>query len=220
MRWLPVVALGLLAALLSATLIAEWNTAEPPPRAPALGVASGAPSGTPAAPAQGGRTAEFAQISLARPLFSPDRRPAAVGAAAASAPDNALPRLTGIMVTPAGRSAIFAGGPRALVVVEGGRVGNFTVRTIEPNQVILLGPDGTRLIRPTFGESKPAAPAALSQSLPQLPVLAPPLGGAGRPLAPSLAADDAPKDAMPFEQNPTPSGMQIFRRQAAGARPQ
>ena len=103
-----------------------------------------------------GVTARYAASSLARPLFSPDRRPPAgphVVAGVPSAPE--FPRLAGIMVGPAGSRAIFAPPPPAkpIVVEEGGRVAGFVVRSIATEAVTLASPDGERVVRPSFAKS-------------------------------------------------------------------
>jgi hypothetical protein len=94
---------------------------------------------------------------LARPLFSPDRRPEAGTAAVAGADLAGLPRLTGILVGPFGRSAIFAGqGHKPIVVAEGGRIAAYQVTVIEPTQVRLVGPHGTQVMQPSFDQSAAA----------------------------------------------------------------
>ena len=99
---------------------------------------------------------EWAATILARPLFSPDRRPSAAAAAITSAPG--LPRLAGIMVGPFGRSAIFAGdGPKPLVAQEGARIAGYTVKAIEAAQVRLSGPNGNVVLYPTFATAAAAA---------------------------------------------------------------
>jgi len=99
----------------------------------------------------------LAATILARPLFSPGRRPPAVAAAGPGAPAESLPRISGVFVTPAGRRVIFAtlkdGKP--LVVAEGGHVGAFTVQSIRAGQVTVHGPEGDRVLSPAFD---PAAP--------------------------------------------------------------
>ena len=97
---------------------------------------------------------------LARPLFSPDRRPAADAVTVASGRTvPGLPRLAGILVGPFGRSAIFAtNGAKPIVVQEGGRVADYTIKSIEATQVHLLGPDGAQVLYPSFEPA--AAPAA------------------------------------------------------------
>ncbi len=147
---------------------------------------------------------------LARPLFSPGRRPLAPNVVAEATPAAAaLPRLTGVLVTGAGKSAIFAAQPRATVVGEGGRLGRFTVRSIEPGRVVVIGPDGARTVEPSFDPSRPVPAAAAPRPQLGLPLLAP---GAFPPL------QEGAKDAMPFNQVPTPSGLAILRNAATQAK--
>jgi hypothetical protein len=91
---------------------------------------------------------------VAPPLFSPDRRPAADAASVAGSSLPGLPRLAGILVGPFGRSAIFAAdGSKPIVVQEGGRVGAYTVRSIEMTQVRIVGPDGAQVLNPSFDQA-------------------------------------------------------------------
>jgi hypothetical protein len=138
------VALGLVAVI-------AWEISVGPrtdvtsPRPPAAPVASPAP-----APAVD-REREWVATALARPLFSPDRRPASVAATVATGGPSGPPRLTGTLVGPSERSAIFAAAGRDPIVVhEGARIDGSTVTSIEPGQVRLQGPEGTRILRPTF----------------------------------------------------------------------
>jgi hypothetical protein len=111
-------------------------------------------------------TDEWVAAILARPLFSPDRRPPseAAVAAAGSQTSEGLPRLTGVIVSPAGRSAIFANeGGRPLVVTEGGRVNAWMVRAIDIGTVQVSGPGGARDLHPSF-ESTPATQAGSASS--------------------------------------------------------
>jgi hypothetical protein len=93
--------------------------------------------------------AVLAASILARPLFSPTRRPAPSG----ERPNRrqVVPRLSGVVVYGAKRLAIFAG-PRGkpMVAVEGERVGGWVVRLIQPDRVTLVGPGGARRMRPMF----------------------------------------------------------------------
>lgn len=101
------------------------------------------------------RRDEVATI-LARPLFSPTRRPKEDAAAApAAAPVTALPRMTAIMIDGARRSAIFDGNGKPTVLPEGGHLGPFTIQSIEPQQVTIIGPDGKRIVRTTFSNDPP-----------------------------------------------------------------
>lgn len=102
---------------------------------------------------------EWVATVLARPLFSPDRRPPSEGSVAVGnhVPDH-LPRLAGVMVGPFGRSAIFAiDGSKPVALSEGGRVNAWTVRLIRAGEVEVDGPGGTRTVYPSF-QSSPEAP--------------------------------------------------------------
>ena len=130
--------------------------------------------------------------------MSPTRRPPA--AARVQTSEAELPRLTGIIISPDGRSAIFAGKPRALVVPEGGRIGEYTVRQIAPGMVTVNGPAGPVGLRPSFDAARSAAP---------VPV--------GLPLAPAsgdaAGVPDVPA-GVPFERQSAPSGLDILRNLA------
>lgn len=109
-------------------------------------------------------TNEWLASILARPLFSPDRRPPAGGSVVAGAGLAGLPRLSGVMVGPFGRSAIFApDGGKPLIVAEGGRIAAWTVQTIRANTVEVVGPDGRRTLEPTYSNMPAASSPALSQ---------------------------------------------------------
>ncbi len=94
---------------------------------------------------------------LARPLFSPGRRPAALPTASAALPA-ALPRLSGTIVHGADRSVIFvpASGGKPLVAHEGAVVGGYTVQAIQAGRVTLAGPDGVHVLWLAFGPQSPA----------------------------------------------------------------
>jgi hypothetical protein len=99
---------------------------------------------------------------LARPVFSPDRRPAASNARVT----NGLSRLTGIVVTGSQKTAIFASptAGRPVIAEEGGHVGAYEVVEITRAGVTVSGPDGTKVITPIFDlaappPAKPTPPA-------------------------------------------------------------
>ena len=126
---------------------------------PARSTAGGVPSARQSpADAVADRLQRWAATSLARPLFNPDRRPVAVvgsGSTAAAA----LPRLSGIMITEAGRRAIFAatGADKPQVVAEGGTVGGNLVQSITLEEVVLVGPDGPHKLHLAFDRQLPGA---------------------------------------------------------------
>jgi hypothetical protein len=115
-----------------------------------------------AAEASVDHSGEWAATILGRPLFSADRRPSSAASAIASVPG--LPRLSGIMVGPFGRSAIFAAdGPKPLVAQEGARIAGYTLKAIEPTQVRLTGPQGNVVLYPTFA-TVAAAPGRVTKA--------------------------------------------------------
>lgn len=103
---------------------------------------------------------------LARPLFAPDRRPRAAAKVVAHAAA-VLPRLTGILIYGDGRRALFAGidGAKPMAAAEVAEVADFHVQKIEAGQVTLLGPDGARVVRPTFDPRATAGLASVTRAL-------------------------------------------------------
>ncbi len=142
--------------------------------------------------------AAWTAAMLARPLFNPDRRPVPPAAVAASAPaaSQQLPRLTGILVTPQGSHAIFAGGEgeHATIAGEGARVGAWQVLAIRAGEVQLSGPEGRRTVRPSYVDA-PSMAASPPVSL---------LSAQG--LLPALPQTDT----RPFNSLAQPSGAAIF----------
>ena len=137
----------------------------------------GAPVGLPAAgpavpsPLQPGadRVGEWTRTALARPLFSASRRPAAV---AVSGPQE--PRLAGIVLSPSGNTAIFAGDndARGTVAGVGQQAGSWHVLAIAADGVRVVGPNGLRTLRPSrdpSGHGDDAASGAGAQALPPHP---------------------------------------------------
>jgi hypothetical protein len=105
------------------------------------------------------------QEIVARPLFSPDRRPTVSDARTIQG----LPRLTGVIVNGPRRVAIFAAsqGGSAVVVEAGSRVGVYEVREVTDAGVTVLGPEGTTVIRPTFDTAPPSPRATRPASAPR-----------------------------------------------------
>jgi len=137
-----------------------------------------------AQPATVDHTEEWAETVLARPLFSPNRRPPATTPGAAPGPV-ALPRLAGVMVGPFGKLAIFAGTAdgKPTVASEGSSLGNYVVEAIEVGQVTVQGPGGRRLLHPAFDSSAPppatagqppGPPRAAAAGVPAIPGMPPP----------------------------------------------
>lgn len=161
-----------LAGLLSATVALELTLQSQAP------VSAAAAPAVPLAitPVTAARVAGGADIQswvatiLARPLFSRDRRPVEAAAAVAAVAES-LPRLTGITVSPAGRHAIFATpGSKPLVASVGDRVAGFTLQSIEPAGVTVVGPNGPRVLLPSFEGPHVAAganPGSTSRAVPE-----------------------------------------------------
>lgn len=130
-----------------------------------LELIAGAGVETPAEPATAGLAAKTPQLAhkqppniqewtatvMARPLFSPTRRPVGTGSAGDATP----PRLTAVLITPAQRLAIFvpAGEGKPLTLTEGGRIGPFLLQAIEDGQVTLAEANKERVVRPSFASS-------------------------------------------------------------------
>jgi len=106
---------------------------------------------------------------LARPLFSPLRRPAI----AAPPPVAQPPRLSGIMVTASGGYAIFVPhGGNPMIAAEGQFIGPFKIREITATQVIVSGPDGMLTLHASDPE---AGSAVVSQAASRPPKISLPV---------------------------------------------
>jgi hypothetical protein len=153
----PAITAWLAAAGLAATL--AWEAGAFAPSSPVAAAHPPASAGATPSVAVPDHTGAWMATILARPLLSPDRRPPreAVAAAPGEPLSDGLPRLSGVLVGPFGRRAIFAtDGAKPVVVGEGGRVNAWTVRRIEIDEVQVAGPSGVRSVRPSF--SPPTTP--------------------------------------------------------------
>jgi hypothetical protein len=173
--------------MLSATLIATalgaviawevqgWHDSYPadadvPTRAPAM--ARAAPSLDPDAGSEG-----WAATVLARPLFNQSRRPDAAPADP-SAHANDSVRLAGVVTGPFGKRAIFSSkDTKPVIAVEGSRIGDFVIRSIEPNHVVVEAENGLRTLKPSFTDAPATPPAAAAMAAP-MPI---PTGRHARP---------------------------------------
>ncbi len=153
--WLAALGAGLVVVL--AFEIAPGGSTPPevaPLRAaPAAGSAAGAPE-------IGKDNAQVASI-LARPLFDRSRRPAG-----ASEPVAGVLRLTGVVVGPSGREAIFepVAGGKPLVVYEGERVNGALVRVIVPGAVLMVDANGAHLISPAYQPGAAVRPGSTARA--------------------------------------------------------
>ncbi|MBB5372215.1 hypothetical protein [Acidocella aromatica] len=145
-----------LTALLAALLLAELALPLPgivPQRL-------SPPSTNPVARQTDTAVSQWSDTALARPLFTPSRRPADQGRG-----DDGLPRLSAIIVTNGTRSAIFStDGQKPQILGEGGTVGGYRVRAILPDKVELDSSSGPLTLRPQFITSPPAAVATDNNS--------------------------------------------------------
>ena len=91
--------------------------------------------------------------AVERPLFRRDRRPLKATSDAALEADEFL-RLTGVIIGPFGNRAIFVLGSnsKSIVMVEGVRVGDLMVRSIEPGQAVIESGGNVRTLKPTFAK--------------------------------------------------------------------
>ncbi len=93
--------------------------------------------------------------TLARPLFSSNRRPPTDIAASTASPSRPMPRLTGVVVSPVGKFALFANtdGGRPLVMGEGDHLGATVIEAIMAGEVTVRGPNGVVVLHSSFDES-------------------------------------------------------------------
>jgi hypothetical protein len=200
--------LGVLGVLLVATIGYEIFSTDPgtngTPSPAAAPAPSKAPPGSALAPP---KTAEWVASILARPLFSPSRKPDAApvkeAAAAPDQPSNDLPRLAGIQVVGTSRHAIFqpTGDTPPLVVGEGEMVSGWKVETIGLTSVKLTGPTGATTVEPRFDET--AVPPA-----PQMPAFGKPANGqparGTTPGQPAVRPPPPPAPGNTVPARPTP----------------
>lgn len=140
-------------ALLVAILPFEWLPAAAPP-VPKPAVAPRPAAATPS-DADQKDTGDWADTVLGRPLFTVGRRPPKSSGGGHLASNTGLPRLAGIMITPAGKKAIFApDGAKPLVLGEGGALDDATVRTIKRDRVVVTGPKGEQVLWPTYDHNR------------------------------------------------------------------
>ena len=130
-------------ALFGAVLLGELNAKDPgvqPAATPAPVPAQAHP-----AQLQSPRMDELVATTLSRPLFSATRRPAERAVPDRPAdPELTNVRLTGIVVEPDRRTAIFAvQGAKPLVRSEGETVNDWHLDSIAPHEVTVTGPAGT-----------------------------------------------------------------------------
>lgn len=198
------------------------------------------PRGVAAATAQQGgatvtappdHTASWVSTALGRPLFTPSRRPPAI-VRLAKGRQNGLPRLSGIMITPTTRLAIFAPATgKPIVTNEGSRIGAFTVRAITADEVTVIGPHGVDVLHTVFsgkGDGSAAAPASAPPALAMfgIPIVAKTAGGIvlheGKTVLPNPATWSGPPPLSRLTQPKPPpaASTPLLGKPAAAAKPQ
>ncbi len=158
---------GLLALVLMGVVANEAMTAmsapERPPRADALIQMPQRPEATGASD----QTGRLLREVLGRPVFNPDRRPAASSGVSRA---TGLSRLTGVVISDTQKIAIFATAPdgRKVSAQEGEHVGAYEITRITVAGVTVSGPEGVAIVTPAFDPTaQPAAKAALSVPVPK-----------------------------------------------------
>ena len=166
----------------------------------------------PAAPrVQEPRVDDLVSTALAGPLFSPTRRPPEM-APSSDAADPGLPdvRLTGIVIEPDRRIAIFAvAGAKPLVLAEGEALKDWRLDSISAQEVSLSGPTGTRTLEPKPDANlvRPSPPAAApAKPQPGVPAGAAPASVPAQPAAAASPARPAQALASPPRIQLPPTG--------------
>jgi hypothetical protein len=188
--------LALLASALAATVMLELDAAQPAEDRTGIVPIHHLPRAKARAASEDpmDHTDQWVASALARPLFSRDRRPTPEATKTSGGPAFAsLPRLTGVVIGPFGRTAIFAVGEagKAVEVKEGKSLGAYTVRAIAPGRVTVAGPEGERVVQLS---ADAATRSTLAAEMPQPPQAAPAIPGMppgvtpGQPLTPQQRA--------------------------------
>ncbi|MBV8573651.1 MAG: hypothetical protein JOZ58_01240 [Acetobacteraceae bacterium] len=160
--------LGLLIAALGGMLFAEYRSFDAKQDTlPEVALAQPTTASAIAPSHSESHVEQWVATILARPVFSPLRRPPASAGAKGNGPPE-LGRLTGVLIANSEKRAIFASeNGKPVVAEEGARIGAYEVRSIEPGQVTVLGPEGIRVLEPVYDPkarqaARPAGPMQLA----------------------------------------------------------
>jgi hypothetical protein len=138
---------GLLVVVVATEVIYRAGTAGPVGRGAVAAERVEPPAGKAASQTRGASD-QWMTVTLARPLFAPDRRPAPGTVAA----DPGMPRLTGIIAAPDGAVAIFqpTGSAKPVVAHYSERVGGWEVTAIAADSVSLRKENDVVVLSPRF----------------------------------------------------------------------
>jgi hypothetical protein len=170
-------------------------------------------------------TAGWASTITARPLFNIGRRPPKSASHSNAVASSDLPRLSGIMITPGGRRAIFSPeSGKPLVLAEGAALEDGTIRRIAADSVTIQSAKGDMVLRPSFdhnhaagtpiinGPAFPPNAAAFNPAFPN-PAFAPGMPQVPQP-APDQSDDANNADGAPAQPIPRPPFPGAFRNPA------
>ena len=146
--------------LFGALLLLEWDSGQPSAEDPVV-IASPRPAETTPRRIQDPRVDELVATTLSRPLFSSTRRPRDRAIAGQAADPEFQLRLSGIVIEPERRIAIFAKtGAKPLVRSEGETLDEWRLDSITPREVTLSGPTGSTTLEPKTDPNiaRPAPP--------------------------------------------------------------
>ena len=155
--------------LFGALLLLEWDSGQPSTESPVV-IASPRPAETTPRRIQNPQVDELVATTLSRPLFSSTRRPRDRAVASQAGDPEFQLRLSGIVIEPDRRIAIFAKtGAKPLVRSEGETLDEWRLDSITPREVTLTGPTGSTTLEPKTDPNitRPAPPQLQPQPPPQ-----------------------------------------------------
>jgi hypothetical protein len=102
---------------------------------------------------------DLLRVTLARPLFSPTRRPPQTTGNSPADAGLTDTRLTGIVTEPDRRLAIFTvAGAKPVALTEGEIVSGWRIDSISPGEVFVSGPSGAKTLQPSADRNAAAQP--------------------------------------------------------------
>ena len=120
-------------------------------------------------------TESWARTIVARPLFAINRRPPKSAGGRSAVASTGLPRLSGIMISQAGKRAIFMPeGGRARTLAEGAMLDEYRISQISADRVILSGAKGEMVLKPAYDGLRAGGGAEPGVGQPGFPGFQPP----------------------------------------------